>query len=160
MVNVRVKLFTGKPNRITGRRGPANRIRARKNTKLTIVGDELRLEFSGDDPGIAMDLRGRDMPVGPYRLKFRLQGGTKDGGELFYTTDPRTILPKGERIEFAVGADGKWHDIDLRLSTEQRIYQLRLDVGDGVSKATVSGLTLLDSAGKRVIAWPQSKNRK
>lgn len=151
---------TGKPNRLSGRRGPANRIRARKNTKLTIVGDELRLEFSGDDPGIAMDLRGRDMPVGPYRLKFRLQGGTKDGGELFYTTDPRTILPKGERIEFAVDADGKWHDIDLRLSTEQRIYQLRLDVGDGVSKATVSGLTLLDSAGKRVIAWPQSKNRK
>lgn len=151
---------SGKPNRSTGRRGSANRIRARKNTKLTIVDGELHLEFSGDDPGIAMDLRGRDMPVGPYRLTFRLQGGTKGGGELFYTTYPKTILSKGTRIEFAVDADGKRHDIELRLPTKQRIYQLRLDVGDGVSKATVSGLTLLDSAGKRVIAWPQAKNGK
>jgi len=151
---------SGKPNRLKGRRGPANRIRARKNTKLTIVDGELRLEFSGDDPGIAMDLRGRDMPVGPYRLTFRLQGGTKGGGELFYTTDLKTILPKGERIEFSVDADGKWHDIDLRLPTKQRIYQLRLDVGEGVSKAIVSGLTLLDSAGKRVITWAQPKNDK
>lgn len=150
----------GKPGRPARRRGPTHGIRARKNTKLTIVDGELRLDFSGDDPGIAMDLRGRDMLVGPYRLTFRLQGGTKGGGELFYTTDPKTILPKGERIEFAVDADGKWHDIDLRLPTKQRIYQLRLDVGDGVSKATVSGLTLLDPAGKRVIAWPQSKSAK
>ncbi|MDG2358467.1 MAG: hypothetical protein P8M20_02320, partial [Planctomycetaceae bacterium] len=151
---------SGKLNRPARRRGPVHGIRARKNTKLTIVDGELRLEFSGDDPGIAMDLRGRDISVGPYRLTFRLQGGTKGGGELFYTTDPKTILPKGERIEFVVDADEKWHDIELRLPAEQRIYQLRLDVGDGVSKASVSGLTLIDSAGKRVIAWPQSKKGK
>ena len=151
---------SGKPNRPARRRGSAHGIRARKNTKLTIVDGELRLEFNGDDPGIAMDLRGRDIPVGPYRLKFRLRGGTKGGGELFYTTDSKTILPKGERIEFVVAADDKWHDIELRLPAEQRIYQLRLDVGDGVSKASVSGLTLIDSAGKRVITWPQSKNGK
>ena len=63
-------------------------------------------------------------------------------------------------MEFVVDADDKWHDIELRLPAEQRIYQLRLDVGDGVSKASVSGLTLIDSARKRVITWPQSKNGK
>ena len=151
---------SSKLNRPARRRGPAHGIRARKNTKLTIVDGELRLEFNGDDPGIAMDLRGRDIPVGPYRLTFRLRGGTKGGGELFYTTDPKTILPKGERIEFAVDADDKWHDIELRLPAENRIYQLRLDVADGVSKATVAGLTLIDSAGKRISSWPQSKKGK
>ena len=68
---------SGKPNRPARRRGSAHGIRARKNTKLTIVDGELRLEFNGDDPGIAMDLRGRDIPVGPYRLKFRLRGEQK-----------------------------------------------------------------------------------
>lgn len=43
----------------------AKHIRARKNTTLQIVGNELRLKFSGDDPGIAMDLRGAQLPAGP-----------------------------------------------------------------------------------------------
>jgi arylsulfatase len=150
----------GSRNRPARGRGPTHGIRARKNTKLAIVDGELRLEFSGDDPGISMDLRGRDIPVGPYRLKFRLQGGTKGGGELFYTTDPKSILPKGERIEFEVDADGKWHDMELRLPVEKRIYQLRLDVGDGVSKATIADLNLIDSGGKPVMSWPRSGNGK
>jgi hypothetical protein len=150
----------GNQNRPTRGRGLPHGIRARKNTKLTIVDDELRLEFSGDDPGIAMDLRGRDIPAGPYRLTFRLQSGTKGDGELFYTTDPRTTLPKGERVEFDVDADGKWHDTKLRLPVEKRIYQLSLDVGAGASQATISGLKLIDSNGKQIISWPQSGNEK
>lgn len=159
--------FDGEPTPVAGNRnrsarvrGPASGIRARKNTKLTIVDGELRLKFSGDDPGIAMDLSGREIPPGPYLLKFRLQGGTKGGGELFYTIDPRTTLPKGERIAFEIDADGKWHDMELRLPAETRIYQLRLDVGNGISTANVSGLQLIDSIGKPIMSWPQSGNGK
>ncbi|MGZ0173425.1 MAG: arylsulfatase [Planctomycetales bacterium] len=150
----------GIKNRPARGRRPTHGIRARKNTNLAIVDGELRLEFSGDDPGIAMDLRGRDIPVGPYQLTFRLRGGTEGGGELFFTTDPKTILPKGERIEFAVDADGKWHEVELRLPVEKRIYQLRLDVGDGVSQATITDLKLIDSGGKPVMSWPRSGNGK
>ena len=146
----------GVHNRPARKRSPTHGIRPRKNTKLTVVDGELRLEFSGDDPGIAMDLRGRDLPAGPYRLTFRLRGGTQGGGELFFTTDPKATLPKGKRIEFDVNSDAEWHDMEIRLPTEKRIYQLRLDVGEGVSKATISDLTLSDSAGKQVISWPQS----
>lgn len=135
---------------------PAHGIRARKNTKLTVVDSELRLEFNGDDPGIAMDLRGRQIPVGPYQLRFRLRGGTKDGGEPFFTTDPGTVLPKGTRIEFPVRADDQWHDMELTLRAEKRIYQLRLDVGDGISSATIADLKLLDLNGKPVMFWPQA----
>ena len=46
----------------TGRIG----IRARKNTQLTIADGKLILLFTGDDPGIAMDLRARQLP--PARL--------------------------------------------------------------------------------------------
>jgi arylsulfatase A-like enzyme len=147
-------------SRIRPARGqrPPHGVRARKNTKLTIVDGEVRLEFSGDDPGIAMDLRRHKLPAGPYRLVFRLQGGTKGGGELFYTTDPKTTLPKGLRIEFEVDTDGEYHEMELKLPVEKRIYQLRLDVGDGVSKAAIAGLKLIDSRGKPVMSWPQSRN--
>ncbi len=107
-----------------------------------------------------MDLRSRDLPAGPYRLTFRLQGGTKGGGELFFTTDPKTTLPKGKRIEFDVEGDEEWHDMEIRLPTEKRIHQLRLDVGEGVSKAAISGLTLTNSAGKQVLTWPHSTQPK
>ena len=68
-------------------------IRARKNTKLKVVDGELQLAFSGDDPGIAMDLRQNKFPPGPYLVAFRLNGGSIGGGELFFTTDTKTTLP-------------------------------------------------------------------
>ena len=52
--------------------------------QLEIVDGQLQLEFTGDDPGIAMTLRGRQLPVGSYRLMFRLMGRVKGGGEIFY----------------------------------------------------------------------------
>ena len=136
----------------------AHGIRARKNTKLRIIDGELRLEFSGDDPGIAMDMRSHKLPAGPYRLTFRLKGGTKGGGELFYTTDPTTTLPKGKRIEFEVHADEKYHDMAIEFPVQQRIYQLRVDVGDGVAKAVIADLKLIDSRGRPVMSWPKTNN--
>ena len=64
-----------------------------------------------------MDLRRASLPPGPYRLSFELNGGTIGGGELFFTTDLQTILPKGKRIPFAVAANGKWQSIDIALET-------------------------------------------
>jgi hypothetical protein len=62
------------------------------------------------------------------------------------------------RIEFKIDADGEYHEMELKLPVEKRIYQLRLDVGDGVSKAAIAGLKLIDSRGKPVMSWPQSRN--
>ena len=135
-------------------RRPAGAIRARKNTTLTIVDSMLQLRFTGDDPGIAMDLRARELPNGPYRVSFRLLGGTQGGGDVFYTVDPKTTLPKGKRVEFDVRNDGTWQQLALDLPTDRRIYQLRLDVSDGPGKATIAGLELTDKAGRRIVAWP------
>jgi arylsulfatase A-like enzyme len=141
------------------RKGPrANAIRARKNTRLTIADGQLHLQFTGDDPGIAMDLRGRELPNGPYRLTFRLLDGAKNGGEMFYTTDPKTTLPKGERLEFDVLADGKWQQVTLELPTDKRIHQLRLDVSPGPGRATIADLRLTDRSGKVMQSWPEDKN--
>ncbi len=136
------------------KRPSAKSIRARKNTQLEITDGQLQLRFSGDDPGIAMDLRGRELPRGPYRLTFRLLGGVEGGGELFYTTDATTTLPRGERLEFDVDADGSWQPISLELPTDKRIYQLRLDVSPGAGEATIADLTLSDQQGKTLITWP------
>lgn len=54
-------------------------IRARKNTSLTIDNKTLalKLKFTGDDPGIAMDLTKQPISNGPYRLSFDLIHGVK-----------------------------------------------------------------------------------
>jgi arylsulfatase A-like enzyme len=136
-------------------RRPAGAIRARKNTQLTIVDGMLQLRFTGDDPGIAMDLRGRELPNGPYRLSFRLRGGTQGGGEMFYTIDPKTTLPKGKRVVFDVHNNGTWQQLRLELPTDRRIYQLRLDVSNGPGKATIAELKLTDKEGRQIITWPE-----
>jgi len=141
-------------------RRPAGAIRARKNTQLTIVDSMLQLRFTGDDPGIAMDLRGRELPNGPYRLSFRLLGGTQGGGDMFYTVDPKTTLPKGTRVAFDVRSDGKWQQLALELSTDTCIYQLRLDVSDGPGKATIAELKLTDKEGRQIAAWPTKGGNK
>jgi len=139
------------------KRGDKNAIRARKNTRLTVNGGKLELQFTGDDPGIAMDLRGANLPAGPYRLTFRLLGGSRDGGEVFYTIDPKTTLPNGERVRFEVRADRKWQDVDIPLPTKQSLQQIRIDVSSGTGQATISDLELRDENGKRLIAWPHQE---
>ncbi len=139
-------------------RGPgraSRTMRARKNTRLTVTEGMLQLVFTGDDPGIAMDLRGRALPNGPYRLSFRLRGGTQGGGEMFYTVDPKTTLPKGKRVAFDVHNNGKWQQLALELPTDRCIHQLRLDVSDGPGKATIAELRLTDKGGKQISAWPE-----
>lgn len=141
----------GKPNKAD--------IRARKNTSLTIDTKTLalKLEFTGDDPGIAMDLRRQSIADGPYRLAFDLITDAKAGGEVFYTTDPKTSLPNGERIPFDVTADGRSQTFAIDLPTSRRIFQLRIDVADGPGTATLSQIHLTDQNDVPVISWPQGK---
>ncbi len=144
----------------SGRKPPSkNAIRARKNTKLTIVDGTLELQFTGDDPGIAMDLRTAALPPGPYRLKFRLRRGSTGGGEVFYTTEPKVTLPRGKHLEFEIPADGEWQDIVVEMQTDKRLQQLRLDVSQGPGKATIADLKLTDAQGNVIISWPENSSR-
>ena len=144
---------TGKSKKRT-RAGAKQAIRARKNTKLNIADGTLQLIFSGDDPGIAMDLRKKALTPGPYRLAFDLKGGSRGGGELFFTTDPKTTLPKGNRVSFDVAATGDWQKVDVELKTDKAIQQLRLDVSEGSGEASIRQLRLTDDSGKVLLKWP------
>lgn len=138
----------------TQSRKSTNTIRARKNTSLKIEGRALHLEFTGDDPGVAMDLRAHKLPAGPYKLTFELVGGSKDGGEVFYTTQPNQTLPKGDRREFAIRADGETQQISIDLPTTESLQQLRLDVSHEKGTATIIDLRLMTASGETLISWP------
>ena len=140
--------------RADGNRPARNAIRARKNTELTISSGKIELTFTGDDPGIAMDLRSAALAPGPYRLSFRLLGGSKNGGEVFYTTEPAVILPQGEHVTFDVRADGEWQEVVIDLPTEKQLLQLRIDVSDGPGQATIADMQLSAKNGAALIAWP------
>ena len=135
------------------RRGrKANAIRARKNTKLTWSSGNIELLFSGEDPGIAMDLRGQVLSTGPYEVSFRLSTQLQGTGEVFFTTNPQQILPKGKRVEFRVDGTDQWQDVRVRLNTSESLKQLRIDVADGPGRAVLAGLKLCDYRGQGVTA--------
>ncbi|WP_419195131.1 arylsulfatase [Novipirellula herctigrandis] len=151
--------FDGEPSRVNQKRKrikPVSQsdIRARKNTALTIENDSIQLQFTGEDPGIAMDLRGGDLVDGPYRVSFDLRGGTKGGGELFYTTDPAATLPKANRVPFDIKADSNWQRVEIELPSDGRIYQLRIDVSSGPGQATIRKLQLGNSRNEVLLSWP------
>lgn len=147
-----------------GRLRAANKIRARKNTTMEVVGNELRLQFTGDDPGIAMDMRRQPIPDGPFEVTFKLKSDAalkeRATGEIFYTTDGKTTLPKGSVVSFTIDSTDEWQVVRAKIDSKQRIYQLRIDVDDGPGKATIADLQLLGPNGRALISWPQKNAAK
>ncbi len=131
------------------------KVRARKNTQMNIVGNELQLTFTGEDPGIAIDLRSDHLTEGPYHLSFKLKSAADAEGEFFYTTDAQTVLPKGHRIAFPVKSKDGWQTVEIPIPNSQRLDQIRIDVSDGPGTATIKELQLLDKNGETKLRWPQ-----
>ena len=143
-------------SRRRGQKKPASprSIRARKNTTFVREGNTLKLTFTGEDPGIALDLRDfASLPQGPYQLTFDLTSNLSGTGELYFTTDRKSTLPNGTRLTFPVKDSLKAQSIHLEIKTAQTINQLRLDVAQGPGKATLSNLKLMDAQKTVLIDW-------
>jgi arylsulfatase A-like enzyme len=132
-------------------------LRARKNTALELKDGKLTLTFSGDDPGIAIDLRDRKLPAGPYQLRFKLISLSAESGDLFFTTNPGAILPNGKQLTFPLKKGKGEQSVILILETLGSLQQLRLDIGDGPGNATISNFEILDSNGKSVMTLSGDK---
>ncbi|HBJ85142.1 MAG TPA: arylsulfatase [Verrucomicrobiales bacterium] len=136
-----------------GKKQAATLPRARKGTKFTVEGPQLILQCTGDDPGLAFEKIAISQP-GPYTLEFRLQSHATGPGELYWTTDPETILPKGKHLDFEVKHDGEWHDMKLTIDEAKTLHALRLDPCGGEGEAKIEGLTLKAADGKVLAKWP------
>lgn len=133
-------------------------IRARKNTNIVREGNTLFLTFTGEDPGIAMDIRRlNEFAIGPYYLNFDLTTDTEGTGEIFFTTNQATILPKGNHLRFPIISSHKSQKIEVELKTKKKLYQLRLDVLEGPGEAVIQNLKLLDHDKKTLINWTPTK---
>ena len=128
-------------------------LRARKDTKLTVEGSQLRLHSTGSDPGLAFEHLAIEFP-GPYTLEFRLQSHAKGSGEVFWTTEAETILPKGKKLPFEVIHDGQWHDVKLSLNETKTLHGLRLDPCGGPGEVYLEGLVLKTADGVVLARWP------
>ena len=105
-----------------------------------------------------MDLRNdKALPVGPYVLAFKLNKAPGGGGEVFYTTDNKTVLPKRNRIDFPIDGSGGPQDVRIPIPTDQSLKQIRLDVSDGPGSASLRNLRLLDSEGRIIKDWTPEK---
>ncbi|MDF1739755.1 MAG: arylsulfatase [Verrucomicrobiales bacterium] len=146
------KRVTGKPKQSQRRPGV---IRARKDTRLRVEGNELIITCEGEDSGLAFDQLTKLQKSGPYRLRFRIQSSASGSGDLFWTTDAKTKLPAGERIPFEVHNDGTWQDIELAIDSSKTLFGFRLDPAGGPGEVRIANLELTDEAGKVLISWPE-----
>ncbi len=128
-------------------------IRARIDTKLSVVNEQLILTSNGSDPGLTFDTSDMKAP-GPYTLTFRLKSQASGAGELYWTTDARMSLPKGRHQEFKVTHDDQWHEMSLKLDEPKVIHSLRLDPCSGTGEVRIDSLRLNDAAGKPLKYWP------
>ena len=96
--------------------------RARNGTKLTVEGKQLILHCTGNDPGLAFDMLAELKSPGPYTLEFPPPKPASGDGELFWTTDAGTMLPKGEHLDFQVIHDGQWHDVTLQIAEPKPLH--------------------------------------
>ena len=68
--------------------------------------------------------------------------------ELYWTTDPETILPKGKHLDFEVKHDGAWHDHSIRIDDAKTMHALRLDPCGGEGEVRIEELVLKAADGK------------
>ncbi|MDH4476957.1 MAG: arylsulfatase [Verrucomicrobiaceae bacterium] len=129
-------------------------IRARKDTSLTVAEGQLILTSTGTDPGLTFDTS--DVQAsGPYTLEFRMQSHTSGEGEVYWTHDAKTSLPKGQHQIFPVTHDGQWHDVSIKLDDAMIIHALRLDPCAGIGEVRIEGLRLNDANDKTLKQWPK-----
>jgi|APTNR8051073442_1049403.scaffolds.fasta_scaffold01107_7 arylsulfatase A-like enzyme len=128
--------------------------RARKGTTLKVAGTQLQLHCTGSDPGLAFDRLTKIEAPGPYVLQFRLQSHASGDGEIFWTTDAETILPKGKRLEFQVAHDGEWHEHTLKIDDTGVLHAFRLDPCGGEGDVVMEGLALKTADGRVLVSWP------
>ncbi|MEO0448345.1 MAG: arylsulfatase, partial [Verrucomicrobiota bacterium] len=120
----------------------------------------LQLTFTGDDPGIAMDLRGMSsMPSGPYQVSFDLTTDTNGTGDIFFTTDGKTVLPQGGKQTFLINGSDTAQSVLVDLETDKQLHQLRIDVSDGEGTAQIANLRLLGPGGTVIKDWTGEKKR-
>ena len=128
-------------------------IRARIDTKLTIDKDQIILTSTGSNPGITFDTT--DVKAtGPYTLEFRLLSHASGEGEIYWTTDAKTSLPKGRHQIFQVAHDGQWHEILLQLADTETLHALRLDPCSGTGEVRIQSLKLINAKGTTLKSWP------
>ena len=147
----------GQRRRASPKANAATKIRARKNTSLQITDGRLHLNMTGPDPGIAIDLRNTDLAAGPYELRFRIRSEHASDGELFYTSDANTSLPKGQTVDFKVHGGNDWQSLAIPLPMTGRIHQLRLDPRDDAGVVVLDELQLSDANGDVLESWPTQK---
>lgn len=155
--------FAAAPAETPGKRGKKEKrpdspdapsLRARAGTKLMIEGNQLVLTCTGTDPGLAMAHLPAQDPGGPYRLTCRLQSRASGDGEVYFTTDPQTALPRGEHLTFPVTHNGQWQEVNVLIDTKKPLCALRFDPCSGPGEVRVEALRLTGAGGKPLHEWP------
>ncbi|MCG8602122.1 MAG: arylsulfatase [Verrucomicrobiales bacterium] len=132
----------------------ANQIRARRGTTIERSDGILRLSLSGDDPGLAIDRIAMAQGANPpFTLTFSLKSRAGGSGDVFFTTDPKTSLPKGTQIPFKPEHSDEWETFSIEIPADRKITALRLDPATDAGTVDLKDLKLIGKNGNVVVKW-------
>lgn len=146
------------PRKASSKTRKPNQIRSRIATKVRTDQDELVLDCQGNDSGFAVDRIQLTRPAdGPYQLSFEINSQAAGDGEVYFTTDNNTSLPKGQHQVFSVEHDATWRKQTLTLDTTRQINALRFDPCSQPGVVRIRAMKLTDTQGNVLLQLPAEK---
>lgn len=113
--------------------------RALNDCQLAVADGTLQINSTGSDPYLAAPI---PLPAGGFVVRLRMRSALDGVGQLFWSN---TAHPgyAGERVvNFAIQADGQWHEYQVHLDTGGDLTTLRLDPGASTGKADVDWIAI------------------
>jgi hypothetical protein len=114
--------------------------RAAHDCVLSVPGDTLRIQSSGDDPY----LFGPPIQIeGPVTARLRLKCAAGGNGQIFWITAGAPNFDEARSQHFHLIHDNRWHDYTVALDAEGTIERLRLDPAEGPGLIEVESFELI-----------------
>ena len=134
-----------------------NHVRARIDTRVTLVDGHWTLDCQGTDSGIAIDhLQMRQGTKGPFRLTCEIESRAGGSGEIYFTIDSKTKLPSGTHVPFSIRHDGQWQTVNVALDTAKSIAAIRFDPCSEPGIVRIREFKIIDSRGDEVFRLPDA----
>jgi hypothetical protein len=126
---------------------------ALSQSKLTPLGETLRIESSGHDPYVRMPPIEQPR-AGTFEFRIRMKNKMNPSAEIFWgtTRQPDTLAENAVRFGFM--PDGEWHTYTAEFTTTDPLTLLRFDPGVSTGVAEIAWVELYDVVYGEVPANP------
>ncbi len=119
--------------------------------KLSIEGDRLIVESSGNDPFIT--LRAVPKLGKPATFVVRMKSSARGNAQVFWASKAAPRFHRSHSSTFAVTHDGALHEYRAPVQLTSRLTGLRLDPATGPGRIEIESMALVGAKGEAIATW-------